>query len=113
MALCACGRSAELPPGARVQIETERASRGWISGVVGAVGDCTVILVPESWSAPAGFDVVRLDDVESLRISTLYDGLPGEDGAPRRITFPPDTAGEGWRALPVPSLRERYACDDG
>lgn len=111
VALCACGRSAELPPGARVQIETERFPRGWTSGVVGAVGDCPVIMVPDSWSAPASFDVVRLDDVQSLRISTVYDGLPGDDGQPRRISFPPDTAGEEWRSLAVPPLRERYTCN--
>lgn len=107
--LAACGRAAEadaeLPSGARVQFESD-GTRGWTTGLVGTVGECTAIMVPGSWEAADRFDVVRIDDVRALRISTRYDG------APRVAPMPPDTAGEEWRALPLEAVRDRYAdCD--
>lgn len=115
-ALAACGGAdaeAELPNGARVQFESE-ATRRWTTGLVGTVGECTAIMVPGSWEAADRFDIVRIGDVRALRISTRYDGLPGDDGAPRITPIPPDTAGEEWRTLPLEAVQARYgACEPG
>ena len=115
--LAACGGTgdadAELPSGARVRFESA-ATRRWTTGLVGAVGECTAIMVPNSWAAAERFDVVRIGDVHALRISTRYDGRPGDDGAPRITPIPPDTAGEGWRTLPLDAVQARYgACEPG
>lgn len=120
LSLTACGAAdtgsaadVELPSGARVQFESA-TSRGSRVGIVGTVGECTAIMVPDSWSAAERFDVVRIGDVRALRVSTRYDGRPGDDGAPRITPIPPDTAGEGWRELPIDAVRERYgACEPG
>lgn len=102
----------ELAQGARVRFLAPSYSRRWQSGMIGMAGKCTAVMVPNSWSAPTRFDVVRVDDLQGLRLSTLFDGRPGRDGLPRIYGTAADTAGEGWRDLPLERLRARYGgCD--
>ena len=102
----------ELPSGARVQFTAPRPAGRWTAAIVGKVGECTALMVPDDWTTPNRFRVVRIDSVQGLRISTRYDGLTGDDGRVRNVTLPPDTVGEGWTSLPLRPLQARYgACD--
>lgn len=108
---CGCGPTdadseAELPQDARVQVMAN--NREWRSGVMGAAGDCTAVMIPDSWSMPRRFNVVLIDSVTGIRISSRYDGRPGPDGKPRTFEIPGDTTGETWRDLPLDPLRSRY-----
>jgi hypothetical protein len=119
----ACSPTADpdvtLQPGARVQFAEDAAAELWTAAIVGHVGsgqddDCTTLMVPDSWEQPERYRIVRLDAVGALRVSTRYDGLPGEDGRPRATSVPPDTVGEGWTPLPIDAVRRRYAgCEPG
>jgi hypothetical protein len=112
-AACEGAAPPELPSGARVQFPSPRPAGQWTAAIVGKVGECTALMVPDDWTAPNRFRVVRIDSVRELRISTRYDGLPGDDGRRRTVKLPPDTVGEGWTSLPLRALRARYgACDN-
>jgi hypothetical protein len=111
MLACACGHpeageETELPFSARVQVLT--GGKPWRSGVTGTAGNCTGVMIPDSWSAPRRFNVVLIDSVTGLRISSRYDGRPGPDGKPRTFEIPGDTTGETWRDLPLDPIRKRY-----
>ena len=108
----------ELPMGARVQFADDPAGSRWTAAIVAAVGnaagECPMLAVPDSWADPQMYRLVRLDSISALAVSDRYDGRPGADGRPRRVTTPPDTVGEGWTPVPVEALRRRYGgCEPG
>lgn len=95
-----------------MRIQAPRAESPWRTGLVGRVGPCLAMMVPDSWSAPRRFDVVLVDSVAALRRSTMYDGLPGPDGTSRTFATASDTAGEQWMDLPINEVRRRHGrCD--
>ena len=115
LAFCGCGPAAQEPTlahGARVQFKPRASPRAsvaaWQSGVMGTVGPCLAVMVPDSWSEPRRFDVRLVDSIAAIRVSSRFDGLPGPDGTPRVYRIPADTAGESWRELPIAPLRARY-----
>ena len=104
----------ELPAGARVQYADDPAGSRWTAAIVGTVGECTALMVPDSWDAPEGYIIVRIDSISALVVSDRYDGRTGEDGRLRATRVPPDTVGEGWTPVPIEALRRRYGgCEPG
>jgi hypothetical protein len=91
--------------GARVSYvlkgETERRT-----AVIGKIGECFVILSrvvnTQSWSR------ARLNSVSHLEVSSIYNGTPGPDGAPRIYMEGNDLAGEKWIPLDLAVIRRRY-----
>jgi hypothetical protein len=112
--IAGCGPSADgegplLHEGARVRFQAARGGDGWTTAMVGRAGNCMALMVPDSWSEPRRFQVVLVDSVAALERSTRYDGV---DETRRATAWPPDTAGEGWTALPMDRIRRLHGgCD--
>jgi hypothetical protein len=96
--------AAVLHDGARVQVVTARAAGTWTSGVVGSAGPCLTVMVPDTWSAPRRFEVVPVDSLTAVRVSSVYDGID------RHFDFDAaaDTADERWISLPIDRVRRRH-----
>jgi hypothetical protein len=93
-----------LHDGARVQVTTARAAGTWTSGVVGSAGPCLAVMVPDTWSDPRRFEVLPVDSLAAVRVSSVYDGVD------RHFDFDvaADTADEEWISLPVERVRQRH-----
>lgn len=88
-----------------MRVTAERLGPGWHEGMVGAVGDCLVVMVPEPPEAPVRLRPIQLADISELHVSRRYGGA----GNPPRLWVPgADTTGEGWTNVSVPALRQRY-----
>ena len=96
--------------GARVRVMAPRLEPGWHSGVVGRVGSCLAVMVPQrEGNRVAGYAAIPLGDVTRLRLSGRYDGRMGTSG--KAVEYRPgmDTVGEAWIEVPVEPLRRRHA----
>lgn len=76
--------------GTRVQVVSPRLGTAWHTGVVGRVGACLAVMIPDGEN-PTHFTVVRFDEATRLRVAE------GRASATR------------WTEVPVAPLRERHA----
>ena len=113
-AIAASGPSRGAVPdvayGARVRIMSPRLGEGWHSGVVGRVGTCLAVMVPQQdGERVTGFSAIRFEHITRLRLSGRYDGRPsGPSGRPVEYRAGMDTIGEPWSELAIAPLQRRY-----
>jgi hypothetical protein len=106
---CAAESAHDLGQGARVRVQARQLGTGWHTGSIGTVGgECKAVMVGEPPDRPVRLTVVDFADVADLLASDRYDGLPGPDGAPRKMAPGADTTGEGWRKVDLEALREKH-----
>jgi hypothetical protein len=110
--LSSCGPEpvSDLAYAARVRVQARKLGRGWHTGSIGTIGggECKAVMVGEPPDRPVRLMVVDFADVADLLASDRYDGLPGPDGAPRRMAPGADTTGEGWRKVDLEALRKKH-----
>jgi hypothetical protein len=93
----------DLPLGRRVQFTTAGAPLDWTMGVVGEVGSCTAIMIPDSWEAPQQFEVVRIDSITGLRVR-----IPGQKGEARRVDSSAASSAATWDEVSMRAVHARY-----
>lgn len=107
----ACGGSAPAPalqPAARVRVVADGLPPGWHAAETGTVGDCLMLMVPQPPENPTRLIPVSLEQVADLRVSSLFDGRAGPQGAPRAYTAGADTTGEEWLRVDLEALRRAH-----
>lgn len=106
----AAAEGPDVAYGARVRIMSPRLGDGWHSGVVGRVGSCFAVLVPQhDGERVRGFSAIRFEQITRLRLSGRYDGRPsGPSGRPAEYRPGMDTIGEPWSELAIAPLQRRY-----
>lgn len=90
-----------LPLSADVRIRARPFGRGWRAGVVGTVGPCTVILVPNAWdgSRITGYKPVPIDSLLAIEIGARRPSPAAQRFAPRAAE---------WRTLPLAQVRRAH-----
>lgn len=92
LAALACGCGEPEPPelgyGAEVRVQAPSVGRGWLQGVVGTVGDCTVVMIGEPPEQPRRIYPVDFASVDAIEAR--------------------DSTRGGWTPIPVEALRERH-----
>ena len=109
--LSSCGPEpvSDLAYAARVRVQARQLGTGWHTGSIGTVGgECKAVMVGEPPDRPVQLKVVDFADAADVLVSDRYDGLPGPDGAPRKMAPGADTTGEVWRKVDLEALRRKH-----